>query len=354
MKSTLSKQEKENGEKEEIIENEQQNEEEQKESEKIDFEENEERKNQEKQLENEEEDTENASNQSKNEKNENSENQNQEKTDEEIEEELRASILKAIKSKKYQESKKLQQELDDHLEKVFQKRIEEESNNLAQTVNDLAKEYKENSKNLESSKSFRNEPVCVSTNESFELVKQSQIKQLADLELAKEFELIKAKETKTAEVLQLEKSAFSLAKQKQFEEADAIQRKADKLHQKNEKIARGKIEKTFAEKENKLLDSFRKELKIIIEKHESMKANVEESVADLIVLEQKKFNVKIKELIKASIKRAVQSNNNNSDKKKAKNQVIISREKQQKAANQLTAVARRTLVENKLIDLVDI
>ena len=353
MKATLNKQENElEEEEEEEIVAEQKNEEEQKENEKNDFEENEERESTEKQSEGEDEDVSDTAKQSNNENNENSENQNQEKTDEEFEEKLRASISEAMYSKKYQESKKLQQELDDFLEKNFQKRIEEESNSLMETVEKCAIDYKESVKKLESSKSFRNEPICVSTNESFELVKQSQIKQLADLELAKELELIKAKETKTAEVLHLEKSALTLAKQKQFEEADKMQKQADRMHQRNERVAKDKIEKAFAEKENKLLDSFRKELKIIIEKYETMKTNVEGSVADLILLEQKKFNVRINELIKASIKRATQ--NNSSDKKKAKNKVIITREKQQKATTQLTAAARKVLVEQKLNDLVDL
>ena len=272
--------------------------------------------------------------------------------DQQKEIELRQAIAKAIAKKNYKESKELNEKLDAHIEQVYTKRLEEEANKLTEKTNAIIKEYRENVKTINNSNSFRSEPVRVSTDDAFETVKNQQMKQLTDLMLEKQLEIIKIKEQKTAEERQYEKTARNLANQKRYDEADVLQRRADTLHETNEKKNMLALNRSFDERTNKLLNQFRKELNIVKGKFDNQMEAVCNDTQEQILLEQKKLNIKIKEALKLGIRTA--NHQEEIDKDRNKKEKAITREKSLRTQRHLTNTVKKIVFEDKLANIIDL
>ena len=311
----------------------------------------------------EEQNEDNVQNENKQENVENVENKSPKKTpkkkkeqeiseDQKKEIELRKAIAQAISKKNYKESKELNEKLDQHIEQVYVKRLEEEANKLTEKANSIIKEYRDNVKTINNSNAFRSEPVRVSTDDAYESVKQQQMKQLTDLMLEKQLEIIKIKELKTAEERQYERTARNLANQKRYDEADILQRRADTLHTTNEEKNMRALNKQYDDRTNKLLNQFRKELNIVKSKFDNQMEGVCNDTKEQILLEQKKLNIKIKEALKLGIRTA--NHQEEIDKDGNKKERAITREKSLSTQRHLTNTVKKIIFEEKLANIIDL
>ncbi|EAY22203.1 hypothetical protein TVAG_093770 [Trichomonas vaginalis G3] len=268
-----------------------------------------------------------------------------EETEFEMIDRIRKEIAVAITSKNFKKSKQLNIELDKHIESIFVSRLNNELQKFNENVNNVIDVYLQEVRRLKKSTTFMLEPIRIQEDESFEALKANHLQLLTELETERQFEYMKNKDFKSGEEIHLEAMAQNLAKLKRYDEAQMLQKNADQLHKKNLNDKTQVTNRKFDVKEKKLFDRFRVDLNNLKDKSNKAEETVRTQIKELISLEEKKLNVKCKDLLKQSANNVSYGDGITDN---------ISRERRVHTHTTLFNSLRKIIMERKLESVVNI
>lgn len=257
---------------------------------------------------------------------------------------LRKEIAQAISIKNFKECKILNEKLENHIESLFITRLNEQDKKLIENIENQIEHYRGEVSRLRATTKFMIEPIRIQTDDSFEVLRETHIQQLTELEKERQFEIMKNQNVKTGEEVRLEATALNFARLKRYDEADSLQRKCNQLHARNQAEREVNIHKKYDKKEQVLFNRFRMELDLLKVKSDKAVEAVHAHIDDLVNLENKKLNVKCKEFLKSAVNNLLEGDGISDN---------ISRERRVHTHKRLFSSARRIIMQARLEHIVN-
>jgi len=253
---------------------------------------------------------------------------------------LQDQIKEAIKSRQFEKSKELNKLIEIERDLDYQQLLHQNRQELVEFIRASIKNYRETIMMIKDFTSRRGEPILFSINDSLVQMRESHIKRLTDFEIEKKIDLVKKQSMKSAEEILLDKAAVSLAKSKQYDEAQVLYKKMKQIEEERLNRCLTENNRVFTEKEKRLFEHFGQEISILEEKCRKNLSLVDDSINDDIVVETKKLNISIKNFLQQRVL--------------VTNSGVVLKEQQHRTVRELTNAAKQVLFEENMENIIDL